>query len=133
MKKLVLILAAVLALPFASAFADELEDITMQVVDGDTPDAVLKKIELPTPVQERARAKSAGEATANQVRVRSQERHRVTQEESEALQAQHQEMHEYREQTQEQRREMHQNRQQTQEQLQGTREAVREGMGSGPN
>lgn len=78
MKKLMLLLGVALVLPTGMAFADEadkLHDVTMQVVEGDKPDALLKRIELPERAQERAHEKSAqGTATANQVRERAQER-----------------------------------------------------------
>lgn len=115
------LLALTLSVPGLALAADD--EITMQVIDGETPEAVAQQIELPETTSEQARTRSAeGVETANQSRERNRHRVRETEQENEeALQEQRREMHEQRQQMQEQRQEMHQ---QMIEQQDSTRDAM---------
>lgn len=120
------LLALSLSVPGLALAADD--EITMQVIDGDTPEAVAQQIELPEAPPEQARTRSAaGVETANQSRERNRNRVReAEQENEEALRERRREMHEQRQQMQEQRQEM---QQQMMEQQDGTRDAMQSRQG----
>ncbi|WP_303905344.1 hypothetical protein [Thiohalomonas denitrificans] len=106
--------------PVAGAFAEDVDDVTMQVVGPEaTPDAVTQRIELPAQVREQARKSATdGLETANQQRERNQERLRTNREENEQREEMQQHRKEMREQLQEQREEMNQEMRQEQYEFQ---------------
>lgn len=114
-RKPALIAALLFSLAPAMAAADELDDVTMQVIDAEElagTEAITSRIELPEQARERAREASAdGLETANQARERHRERRREMQaENATALREQREQMFEYRERAREEsdqlRREM---------------------------
>jgi len=112
-----LLISALAAPGVALAAGDE---ITMQVIDGESPDAVTRQIELPDAVSDEARTRSAdGLETANQSRQRNRKRVREMEHENDqARRERRQEMHEQQQQMQRQQREMQMQQQEMQDGMQ---------------
>jgi len=124
------ILALALAVPGLAAAAGDADEITMQVIEGDTPETVTRQIELPEAASDEARTQSAdGMETASQNRERNRHRNRnreMEQETEEAVRERRREMHEQRQQIQEQQRQMQEQQRQMQQQLQEQQDSTRD-------
>lgn len=105
MKKLTsTVLACALAAPGFALAADETDDITMEVIEGETPEAVTQQIELPESASEEgATNAAAGIESANQAREQARE---MASENVEAAMERRREMQEQQQQIREQREEM---------------------------
>lgn len=121
MKKIALLCFGLGLLPGIAAA--QLNDVTMEVVEGENAAAVNNQIRLPEAASDRARERSAqGIETANQARERTRERDRL--QSGEVTPENMEDMRQAREQMREQRLE-------TMETQQTIRDGQRETMGQG--